>query len=145
MRGALLTAALVIAVLVVWPFGSGDGPSVSPALAATLNRLAQIAASGPSLVPHRGQYFYVASVGNQESDAIVNGKECVTYAPERRQVWIGADGSGLLRESCGTATFTIGGRPQPVRRNAEGRDLARPGRATYGLRRAASRSAPTTT
>ena len=93
-------------MLVAWPFGSGGGPSVSPALAATLNRLAQIAASGPSLVPHRGQYLYVESARNQDSDAIVNGKECVTYAPERRQVWIGADRSGLLRESFGTATFT---------------------------------------
>jgi hypothetical protein len=106
LRGALVTAALAIAVLAVWPFGSGEGPSVSPALAATLNRLAQIAASGSSLVPHRGQYLFVASASNQESDAIVNGKECVTHAPERRQVWIGANGSGLLRESFGTATFT---------------------------------------
>jgi hypothetical protein len=106
LRGALAIAALAIAVLAVWPFGSGGGPSVSPALAATLNRLAQIAASGPSLVPHRGQYLYVASASNQESDAMVNGKECITHAPERRQIWIGADGSGLLRESFGTATFT---------------------------------------
>ncbi len=105
-RGAVVTAALAIAVLVVWPFGLGGGTSGSPALAATLNRLAQIAASGPSLVPHRGQYLYVESASNQESDTIVNGKECVTYAPERRQVWTGADGSGLLRESFGTATFT---------------------------------------
>jgi hypothetical protein len=106
LRGAVVTAAVAIAVVVVGPFGSGGGPSVSPALAATLNRLAQIAASGPSLAPQRGHYLYVASVSNGESDAIVNGKECVTYAPERRQVWIGADGSGLLRESFGTATFT---------------------------------------
>lgn len=106
LRAALATAALAIAVLAVWPFGSPGGPSVSPALAATLNRLAQIAASGPSLVPHHGQYLYVASVSNQQSDAMANGKECVTYALERRQVWIGADGSGLLRESYGTATFT---------------------------------------
>jgi hypothetical protein len=105
-RGALLTATLAIAVLVVWPFGSGGGSSVSPALAATLNQLGQIAANGPSLVPHRGQYLYVESASNQESDAIVNGKECFTYASERRRVWIGAHGSGLLRESFGTATFT---------------------------------------
>ena len=106
LRGVLVAAALAIAVVVVWPFGSGGGPSVSPALAATLNRLAQIAAGGRSLVPHRGQYLYVASASSQEADAIANGKECVTYAPERRQVWIGADGSGLLRETVGTATFT---------------------------------------
>ncbi len=105
-RGALVTAAVAIAVVVVWPFGAGGGPSVSSALATTLNRLAQIAASGPTLVPHRGQYLYVASASNQETDAIVNGKECVTHAPERRQVWIGADGSGLLRESSGAATFS---------------------------------------
>jgi hypothetical protein len=105
-RGAVAVAAFAVAVLAVGLFGSGGGPSVSPALAATLNRLAQIAASGPSLVPQRGQYLYFASASNQESDAIVNGKECVTHAPERRQVWIGADGSGLLRESFGTATFT---------------------------------------
>jgi hypothetical protein len=106
LSGALVAAALAIAVLAVWSFGSGGGPSASPALAATLNRLAQIAASGSSLVPHRGQYLFVASASNQQSDAIINGKECVTYAPERRRVWIGANGSGLLRESFGTATFT---------------------------------------
>lgn len=106
LRGVLVTAALAIAVLVVWPFGSGGGPSASSALAATLNRLAQVAASGPSLVPHRDQYLYVASTSNQETDAVVAGNECVTHAPERRQVWIGADGSGLLRESARTATFT---------------------------------------
>ena len=106
LRGVLVTAALAIGLLAVWPFGSGGGPSVSPALAATFNRLAQIAARGPSLVPHHGQYLYVSSASNQESDAIVHAKECVTYALERRQVWIGADGSGLLRESAGGATFS---------------------------------------
>jgi hypothetical protein len=106
LRSGLVAAALAIAVVAVWLFASGGGPSVSPALAATLNRLAQIAAGGRSLVPDRGQYLYVASASNQESDAIANGKECVTYAPERRQVWIGADGSGLLRETVGRATFT---------------------------------------
>ena len=105
-RGVLAAGAVAIAVIAVWPFGLGGGPSVTPALAATLNRLAQIAASGPSLVPHRGQYLYVASASTQESDAIANGKECVTYVPERREVWIGADGSGLLREGSGAATFT---------------------------------------
>ncbi len=106
LRGALLTAALAIAVLAVWPFGSGGGPSVSPALAATLHQLARIAAGGPSLVPQAGQYLYVASTGSGQSDAIAGGKECVTYAPELRQVWIGANGSGLLREGFGPATFT---------------------------------------
>ncbi len=106
LRGALITAALALTLVAVWPFGSGGGTSASSALAATLNRLAEIAASGPSLVPHHGQYLYVASASNQESDAIVGGKECITYALGRRQVWIGADGSGLLRESFGTARFT---------------------------------------
>lgn len=105
-RAAIVTATLAIATVAVWPFGSGDGPSVSSALAATLNGLAQIAASGPSLVPHRGQYLYVASVSNAEADAIVNRMECITHTPDRRQIWTGADGSGLLRESFGTATFT---------------------------------------
>ncbi len=105
LRGALVTAALAVAVLAVWPFGSGEGP-VSPALAATLSRLAQIAATGSSLVPQHGQYLFVASASNQESDAIANGKECITHALERRQVWTGADGSGLLRETFGTPTFT---------------------------------------
>jgi hypothetical protein len=106
LRGALVIAVLASALVAAWLLGSGGGPSVSPALAATLNRLARIAASGPSLVPQGGQYLYVASASNQESDAVANGKECVTYAPEGRQVWISADGSGLLRESFGTATFT---------------------------------------
>ena len=143
LKGALVTAALAIAVLVVWPFGSGEVPSVSPALAATLNRLAQIAASGSSLVPHRGEYLFVASASNQESDSIVNGKECVTHAPERRQVWIAADGSGLLRESFGMATFTSTADRSLCEAMPKGA-ISQPGQATCGSRRTASRSAPTT-
>ncbi len=83
-----------------------SSPSPTPAAAAALQRLARIAAAGPSLVPGPGQYLYVRSVSYYPAVDGDNG--CVSYAVDHRQVWIGTDGSGLLRESTGPATLAPG-------------------------------------
>jgi hypothetical protein len=86
--------------------GSGTGTGPSPALAATLGRLARIAANGPSLVPGPGQYLYVDSDQHYSATASNGGAGCVTYALDHRQVWIAADGSGLMQDTIGQSTYT---------------------------------------
>ena len=72
-------------------------------------RLAQIAASGPSLVPVPGQYLYVDSQNDYSGTAVSGQQECVTRATDHRQVWIGANGSGLLRDTTGPTMVTSAG------------------------------------
>lgn len=95
-----LAGALVAVGLTNLNFTTGP----TTAAAAALQRLARIAASGPSLVPGPGQYLYVRSVSDYPATDFTNG--CVSYAVDHRQVWVAADGSGLLRESGGRPTFT---------------------------------------
>jgi hypothetical protein len=72
-----------------------------------LQRLARIAASGSSLVPGRGQYLYTRSVGRGAAfDGDGGQKECISYSTDHRQVWIGANGSGLLRDQSSAASYT---------------------------------------
>jgi hypothetical protein len=99
-----LAVALAGVLLVVGLTNLGSTPGPTPAAAAALQRLARIAASGPSLLPGPGQYLYVRSVNDYP--AIDGDNGCVSYSVDHRQVWIAADGSGLLRESGGTPTFT---------------------------------------
>jgi hypothetical protein len=97
--------AAVIATVALIPVGSTSGPT--PAVAAALRQLARIAASGPSLVPGRGQYLYTHSEGRGAAfGGSGTGKECITYSTGQRQLWVGANGSGLLREQSGPDTFT---------------------------------------
>lgn len=98
--GGALAAVVLVAVLV----GFGAGPGASPAAAAALERLARIAASGPSLIPGPGQYLYARSVSDFQ--AHMGGGGCVASAVDHRQTWVAADGSGLIRESFGPAEFT---------------------------------------
>jgi hypothetical protein len=106
---ATIGAAVAVCVLVIQLAGSGSDTGTSPALAAALGRLAQIAASGPSLVPGPGQYLYVDSRNDGESDAYAGGRTCITHATDHRQVWIGADGSGLLQDTTGPTRFSSPG------------------------------------
>jgi hypothetical protein len=105
-RPAQLVFAVTLAAVIlgVGLTNLGGTPGPTPAAAAALQRLARIAASGPSLVPGAGQYLYVRSVSDYP--AIDGDNGCVSYAVDHRQVWIAADGSGLLRESGATPTFT---------------------------------------
>jgi hypothetical protein len=99
--------AAVIATVALIPLGSTSGPT--PAVAAALRQLAQIAANGPSLVPAPGQYLYTRSEGRDAAfggDGSGPAKECITYSTGQRRLWVGANGSGLLREQSGPNSFT---------------------------------------
>lgn len=101
---AAVAAAIVLAVSLL-SSGSAAGPS--PAVAAVLQHLARIAARGPSLVPGPGQYLYVDSVNDYPSIQMgAHGTGCIAYGIQHRQLWVSADGSGLLRETSGRSTFT---------------------------------------
>ena len=103
-----LAGVLGVVLLVVGLTSFGGEPGATPAAAAALERLARIVAAGPSLVPGPGQYLYVRSVNDYPafSQGGRGQMPCVSAAVDNRQVWIAADGSGLLRESTGPATFT---------------------------------------
>jgi hypothetical protein len=95
--GVTAVAVVAIAVLVILPSGGG-GPT--PA-AAALNRLARLVAT-QSLTPQPGQYLYIDST----SEYGAFSGSCETRAVEHRQLWIGADGSGLDRGSDAPGHFT---------------------------------------
>ena len=95
--GLVVAAAVVISVLALLPAGGG-GPT--PA-AAALNRLADLV-TAQSLTPGPGQYLYIDSTW----DYGTHSGECVTRGIEHRQIWIGADGSGLDRSSVDPGHFT---------------------------------------
>lgn len=101
---ALAAAALAAAVIVLGLFGWGGSPAgPSPAAAAVLHRLARLIAAQP-LTPQAGQYLYVESVS--EYPAFDGAGTCETLAVDHRQIWIGADGSGLIRDSSGPERFS---------------------------------------
>lgn len=81
-------------MLVLLPAGGG-GPETA---SAALNRLANLVAAH-SLTPQPGQYLYVGSkaenAGFEESPI----GACETLSVEWREIWIGTDGSGLIRET----------------------------------------------
>lgn len=104
LQAVALSALIAVAVILPWPGSRGEGPA--PAVAAALARLSRIAASGPSMVPKAGQYLSVRSVSDYATIADgKSGEECLSHAIDHREVWIAANGSGLLRESSGPATF----------------------------------------
>ena len=81
----------------ILPAGSG-GPS--NAAAAVLNRLANRVAA-QSLTPQPGQYLFVGSEAENAAFQESPIGACETLVPEQRQIWIGTDGSGLIRETSG--------------------------------------------
>lgn len=106
---AALALAIAGVVLLVGFVGPGASPGPSGAAAATLERLARIAASGPSVVPAPGQYLYVESDNYYSANQMGRAQtDCITYAADRRQVWKGADGSGLMRDTTGPSRYTSG-------------------------------------
>ncbi len=104
---AAVAAVIAGVVLALGLVGSGPSSGPSPAVAAVLDRLARVAASGPSLVPRARQYLYVDSMSDYAAFAVGGrGKACISYATDHRQIWIATDGSGLLRETSGPSTYT---------------------------------------
>jgi hypothetical protein len=104
-RAVGLLAAAAIAAVVALALGTGSS-APTPALAATLHHLADVAAQqSPVVAPHTGQYLYVDSVNANDSDAYANGRACIALVPEHRQIWIAANGAGRLLETDGPPTF----------------------------------------
>jgi len=101
---AVVAGAVVSAGALLSP-GSPVGP-MPAAAAAVLRHLADVAATQPaSVVPGPGQYLYVDS---QQANLDRTGGSGASYAvllPEERQIWIGTDGSGRLRQTYGTPSF----------------------------------------
>jgi hypothetical protein len=76
------------------------------AVASMLRHLADVASrQSPVDAPGPGQYLYVDSVNNNESDAYGNGLTCTALVPQHRQIWIAANGSGRLLETDGQPTY----------------------------------------
>jgi hypothetical protein len=92
---ALLSSAAAATVALISVLGAPAGSG--SAAAAVLNQLAELVAS-QSVTPHTGQYLYVDSISAYPAD--YDGR-CVTIARDHRQIWIGANGSGLLRDTTG--------------------------------------------
>lgn len=96
---AACAAALVLAI-------ATNSPFPTPALAAQLQRLANIAAGqSPVTAPPNGHYLYVDSLQANQDIAAGNGTSCTALVPERRQLWIGANGAGRLLETTRPASF----------------------------------------
>jgi hypothetical protein len=104
---AIAGAAVAAAVIVLSVFGwSGSPAGPSPAAAAVLHRLARLIATQP-LTPQPGQYLYVESRSDYPSVTGLGGNtSCETLAVDHRQIWIGTDGSGLIRETTGPEQFS---------------------------------------
>jgi len=95
---AAAVAAAAIAVLGLLPAGKTGGPS--PAAAAVLLRAALAAASQPATTPPAAsQFVYTRSDGVYENTAVVDQQTINFFQTQTRQIWIGPDGSGRLRES----------------------------------------------
>ncbi|HJU37032.1 MAG TPA: CU044_5270 family protein [Gaiellaceae bacterium] len=94
---AVTGAAVAAAVITLLPAGSG-GPG--NAAAAVLDRLAQRVVAH-SLTPKPGQYLFVGSEAENAAFDESQIGACETLVPDRREIWIGTDGSGLIRETYG--------------------------------------------
>lgn len=103
-RTALVGAVCAVTVAAAATLLAGSPGSPPSAVAAVLEKLATVAKSQPPVdAPRRGQYLYVASLQSNESQAPEVG--CTMLVPERREIWIGADGSGRLRETHGPPSY----------------------------------------
>lgn len=91
--GPVVLVALA-ATLLLGPWRAGT-PIVDRASAAVLERLARVAAAQPANLPAAGQYLFTRS---RSAYAVVS-PPCVAIEPSQREAWIGADGSGLLRDT----------------------------------------------
>ena len=77
------------------------------ALAAQMNRLANVAASQDwTGIPGPGQYIYTESDTQYDTDAVLQGGSCDITKLDHRQIWIATDGSGALDETFSDPQFT---------------------------------------
>ena len=96
--GIALAATAAVAAGVVL-FGTG-GAGPSPAAAAVLRHAASTAAQQPATdPPASGQFFYTKSEGVVVNTAVTKNQTINFSQRKTREVWIGPDGSGRLRET----------------------------------------------
>lgn len=97
-------AAAGVAAAGVFGF-QGSGFTPSPALAREMNQLAtKVAASQDSTgVPGPGQYLYIEH--DSHNVVVGNWASCQVSLTEEDQMWIAADGSGVLRKSYSNLQF----------------------------------------
>jgi RNA polymerase sigma-70 factor (ECF subfamily) len=88
-------------VILLAVFGLGGSPAGPAPASAALNRLARLIAAQP-LTPKPGQYLYLES---RSAYPAFSGS-CATVAVDHRQIWVGADGSGLDRNTEEPERFT---------------------------------------
>ncbi len=100
---ALVATASVAATVVL--FGAG-GAGPSPAAAAVLRHAARTAATQPAIAPPAaGQFVYTKSESLFANTAVTHHQTINFFQHVTREVWIGPDGSGRLREAEGSPTF----------------------------------------
>jgi hypothetical protein len=75
------------------------------ATVAALHKLSRVAARQSAVgPPGPGQFQYTSSVGINQACTVARLYFCVNYR-EQREIWIGADGSGRIRETSSDPTF----------------------------------------
>ena len=104
---AAALAAAALAIVVDGTLQPGTPGAPDPAAAAVLTRLAHVAAAQPAVdAPGPGQYLYVRSQDAYADDTVTaGGRYYSVLVPHTREIWLGADGSGWLRETDGTPVF----------------------------------------
>lgn len=100
-RFALASGLVAAGVAAAGVFGiQANGFTPSRALAREMNQLAKAAASqAPTGTPGRGQYLYTVSYQRNPNAVPTAYRSCVVSYVEEDQMWIAADGSGVLRKS----------------------------------------------
>jgi hypothetical protein len=101
-----LAAAAAAAIAVAVSIGGHGTPS---AAAATLRKVAAVAAKQTALVPGPGQYLYTKSVDAYEDTTVPAAGASAAYnvlVPHVREIWLGPDG-GRLYETSGTPQFLL--------------------------------------
>ena len=108
MLGGLALASMCVAVavaLLMTSFVPGSPTRPISAAAATLARLADIAAAQPATdPPGPGRYQYTESQATYQDCDEDQPAYCYNM-PQQRQIWIGADGSGRMLETVGPPSF----------------------------------------
>lgn len=108
-RGLWIASAAAAACAVALPatiLGRAPRPTGAQTGNTVLTHLAEIARSqAPTVPPGPGQYQYTASVEANQSCTYGPISNYCALVPERREIWIGANGSGRLRETFGPPVF----------------------------------------
>ena len=105
---ALAATAAVAVVLIVASvvLPSGETGGASPAAAAVLRHAAQAAARQQATAPPiAGQFVYTKSESLYENTAVVAHQTINFFQTQTREIWIGPDGSGRIRENDGSPRF----------------------------------------